>query len=382
VAAILAAGFLFNLGQGVLRPSLPLFVRQTFDANYRMVTLIPVVFAAGKWAASLPTGSLLGRFSAGPVMATGLVLIAACDLVSAHLADYRSFVGVRGIAGAGWAMFATVATTAMIRTPTVERRGRTVSLLLTVETLGLFIGTAGGGWLYERAGVTSPFVFEAACMLVAAAGVSRSPAPPADGGPAAPGVTRRRHLADALRLPGVLHMSVVNAVLVAIQTGALVFLLPLYLLERGGVRPDAVGYLSSLVVLGRLTTLWLGGALSDRWGRRRVLMPGLLGLGGLLVTLVLVTHPALLAFWTFAIGAGTGVVAGLPTAIVGDLVPPAQQAIAVGWLRTISDAGMLIGPLALGALGDAVHLSAPFVCAGLLAGGLASSCRRARDNPT
>jgi MFS family permease len=382
VVAILAAGFLFNLGQGALRPSLPLFLRHAFEANYRMVNLIPVVFGAGKSTANLPTGYLLGRVGGARLMVIGLVLIAACDLVSARLADYWTFLGVRGVAGAGWAMFATVATSAMIRAPAMEGRGRAVSLLLTVETLGLLIGTAGGGWLYERAGVASPFVFEAACMLAAAAVVSRLSMPPARGRPAVAGITERRRLADTLRLPGVLHMCVVNAALVAIQTGALVFLLPLYLLERGGVRPDAVGYLSSLVILGRLLTLWLGGTLSDRWGRRRVLVPGLLALGGLLVTLGFVTHPVLLGLWTFAIGAGAGAVASLPTAIVGDLVPPAQQGIAIGWLRTVSDAGMLIGPLALGALADAVHLSAPFVGAGMLAGGLAASCRRSSVPPT
>ena len=41
--AVLAAAFLFNLGQGVLRPSMPLYLQRTFAANYRMVTLIPVV---------------------------------------------------------------------------------------------------------------------------------------------------------------------------------------------------------------------------------------------------------------------------------------------------------------------------------------------------
>ena len=61
--ALLAAAFLFNLGQGVLRPSLPLYLQQFFDANYRMVTLIPVVFGAGKWVASLPTGYALDRLA-------------------------------------------------------------------------------------------------------------------------------------------------------------------------------------------------------------------------------------------------------------------------------------------------------------------------------
>src|SRR5262249_40730536 len=59
--AILAAMFLFNLGQGVLRPALPLYLQRTFSTNYRMVTLIPVVFGAGKWIANLPSGYLLER---------------------------------------------------------------------------------------------------------------------------------------------------------------------------------------------------------------------------------------------------------------------------------------------------------------------------------
>ena len=344
-----------------------------------MVNLIPVVFGAGKWAANLPTGYLLDRVDGARLMAIGLASIAACDLASTQLTDYGVFLGVRGVAGAGWAMFATVATSATMRTSETGRRGRAVSLLLTVETLGLLVGTAGGGALYARAGTMSPFVFEAACMLVAAIVVTGMATPPSSVGSTstARGPDPPR-LTAALRLPGVLHMSLVNGALVAIQTGVLVFLLPLYLLERGGLPPDVVGYLTSLVVLGRLLTLWLGGALSDRWGRGRVLVPGLLALGVLLMTLALVTHPVLLGAWSLAIGAGAGVVASLPTAIIGDRVPAAQHAIAVGWLRTVSDAGMLVGPLVMGALADGVHLSAPFVFAGVLACALAGSCRAHR----
>ena len=62
---VLVAAFLFNLGQGVLRPSMPLYLQRTFAANYRMVTLIPVVFGAGKWIANIPTGYLVGRLGTG-----------------------------------------------------------------------------------------------------------------------------------------------------------------------------------------------------------------------------------------------------------------------------------------------------------------------------
>jgi hypothetical protein len=123
---VLAAAFLFNLGQGVLRPALPLYLQRSFGANYRMVTAIPMVFGAGKWIASLPTGYLLDRLGR-PLMIWGLLLIALIDLASVMTATYGIFLGLRGLGGVGWAMFATVATTAMVNVPTAQRRGRAVS---------------------------------------------------------------------------------------------------------------------------------------------------------------------------------------------------------------------------------------------------------------
>ena|SRR6266498_2512829 len=80
--AVLGASLLYNLGMGLLRPTLPLYLQQVFAANYQMVTLIPVVFGVGKWVTSLPTGYLLDRLGRRPLMAGGLFLIAGSDLAS------------------------------------------------------------------------------------------------------------------------------------------------------------------------------------------------------------------------------------------------------------------------------------------------------------
>src|SRR5262245_9339783 len=112
--AVLAGALLFNLGQGVLRPTMPLYLQQVFSANYRMVTAIPTVFGAGKWVASLPAGYLQSRLGRRPIMMGGLLVIAASDVASAVVWGYPAFLGVRALAGVGWAMFGTVATTAMV----------------------------------------------------------------------------------------------------------------------------------------------------------------------------------------------------------------------------------------------------------------------------
>ena len=379
--AVLGAAFLFNLGQGVLRPSMPLYLHRTFAANYTMVTLIPVVFGAGKWIANLPTGYLLNR-RGRPLMICGLALIALIDVASITTSHFDVFLGLRALGGVGWAMFATVATTAMVAVSTSQRRGRTVSLLLMSETAGLLVGSAAGGWLYQGVGIASPFLFEAGCMIVAALVVARwmrvshaaatAPQPRRD----------RTLLRAALRIPGVAVMGITSAVLVAIQTGVLVFLFPLLLVQRAGVSPETVGYLVGLTVLGRLIALWLGGTVSDRWDRVRVLIAGLLVYAVILGALSWLAHPVAIGIVSLMMGAAAGFVAAIPTALAGDRVEPALQGVTIGWIRTMSDSGQIVGPLIMGALADAVGLSAPFLFGATLLGGTAALCCRVRVVPT
>ena len=77
-------------------------------------------------------------------------------------------------------------------------------------------------------------------------------------------------------------------------------------------------------------------------------------------------HPTWLGVLSLAIGAMAGVVAPVPTALIGDLVPPAWHGVAIGWLRTMTDAGQIVGPLVMGAVADAVSLPAPFLLAAAL----------------
>jgi MFS family permease len=353
---------------------MPLYVQAVFGANYRMVTLIPAVFGAGKWAANLPAGYLLRRLGR-PLMICGLMLIACIDGASVTAWRYDVFLGLRALGGVGWAMFATVATTAMIDGPAVRRRGRAVSLLLMSETSGLLLGSAAGGWLYQGVGIASPFLFEASCMVVAAAVVARWASITSEWTAAPPRSSDRHLLATVLRTPTVPLMGVASAVLVGIHTGVLVFLLPLYLVTRGGVGPETAGVLVSLSVLGRLVALWFGGNVSDRWGRLRVLAPGLLVYAALLAGLAWLVQPVALGVCSFAIGAAAGFVAAIPTALAGDQVEPRLRGVAIAWLRTMSDSGQIIGPLVMGALADLVDLSTPFLAGAVLLAATAWQCR-------
>jgi MFS family permease len=192
-------------------------------------------------------------------------------------------------------------------------------------------------------------------------------------------ITGSTRSGTVLNTPGVVLMGVTSALLTAIQVGVLVFLFPLYLFTRAGLAPKAVGTVVSLSVLGRLMALWLGGTVSDRWGRMRVLIPGLFVYAMLLAGTSWFTGPIVLGICSLATGAAAGFLAGIPTTLTSDQVSPVLQGIAIGWIRTMSDGGQVVGPLLMGALADAVDVSAPFVMgAGLLAGAAWVCCRQAR----
>jgi MFS family permease len=344
-----------------------------------MVTLIPVFFGAGKWAANLPTGYLLDRLGRRRLLIAGLIIIAGCDVASTSVFDYVTFLMVRGVAGGGWAMFATVATTSMIHR--TERRGQAISLLLMAETVGLLVGSGVGGSLYVHGPQTSPFFFEALCMLIAAATVAGIGVPET---PRAhiPSKAHSTTLRSLRRVPSFMMMCCTNAVLAAIQTGVMVFLFPLYLTGRAGMSPVTVGYLIALGVLGRLMALWAAGHLGDRGDRPRMLAGSLAVFGVLLAAFITLRSPWLLTVWSVLLGAAGGFVAGLPTAVVGDRVDPAQHGVAVAWLRTATDAGMVVGPLLMGQLADAIDIAVPFVVAGLISCVVASACYRQALTPT
>ena len=76
---------------------------------------------------------------------------------------------------------------------------------------------------------------------------------------------------------------------------------------------------------------------------------GLTAFGIVLGTLVIVSGVVFFALWSVILGATAGFVAGLPTTIIADRVDSSLHGIAIAWLRTATDAGMLIGPAGDGA---------------------------------
>jgi MFS family permease len=140
-------------------------------------------------------------------------------------------------------------------------------------------------------------------------------------------------------------------------------LLPFYG-ERFGATETTIGLLIATFAFAQLASAPLWGRLSDRWGRRPVILGSLLVSAGAFLLFGLAESVWLLFLSRLVQGVGGGTT-GVVQAYVSDSMAPEQRTRGLGWLTAATSAGVMIGPL-LGSAAAGYGESAPgFLAAGL-----------------
>jgi len=133
-------------------------------------------------------------------------------------------------------------------------------------------------------------------------------------------------------------------------------LLPLYF-AAAGLSVARIGILAALYPavwgLGQLVT----GGLSDRIGRKPLIVGGMLVQGAALALFAATEGFAIWAAAAVLLGAGTAMVYPTLLAAIGDVAHPSWRARSVGVYRLWRDGGFAVGALLAGALADAFDIS-------------------------
>jgi multidrug resistance protein len=140
-------------------------------------------------------------------------------------------------------------------------------------------------------------------------------------------------------------------------------LLPFYA-ERLGADAVSVGALVSIFAAAQLASSPLWGRLSDRYGRRPMILAGLMISAVSYLLFESASTVSLLFLSRFVQGMGAGTV-GVVQAYLSDSVPSEDRAKALGWLTAATSAGVMIGP-AIGSLSAAYGLIGPGYLAAIL----------------
>lgn len=161
----------------------------------------------------------------------------------------------------------------------------------------------------------------------------------------------------------------ITLVLDILGIGLIVPILPSLIKEiRGGSESDGViayGVVLSIYAIMQFFFAPILGALSDKYGRRKVILISLLGAG--LDYFLLAWAPTLAWVVIGRIVAGiTSANVSVATAYIADISPPEKRAANFGLVGAAFGLGFVLGPALGGWLGGAYGLRAPFVAAGVL----------------
>lgn len=162
---------------------------------------------------------------------------------------------------------------------------------------------------------------------------------------------------------GTLFFSIFAAVTGA---GIVVPLLPVYA-HNLGASGIYIGMIFGAFSLSRTFFLPYFGRLSDKKGRKPIIVPGLFAYALISMAYVYFNSVETLIFIRFFQGIASAMIMPATQAYVGDITPPGREGFTMGLFNMSMFTGMSIGPLIGGFLNDHFTLSASFVSMGILA---------------
>ncbi|MCK6089836.1 MFS transporter [Micrococcus endophyticus] len=278
-----------------------------------------------------------------------------------RLALYLTAVLAMGMAGSGFNL-ARQAYLAVAVPP--SHRARAMSTLGGTIRIGVFLGPFLGAAVQAAMGLDGAFAAATAAMAVGALlclrirdlPASGAAAPGADPG-AQPVPAHRPRVADVARARReVLLTAGFGVVAVSAARAARNAVIPLWATHLG-MDAASASLVFGLAGAVDLLLFYPAGRLMDRHGRRAVAVPCLAVLGAGFLAVSLTRDPAAFAAATVLLGIGNGFGAGIVMTLGADYSPPNARAQFLGMWRSMSDAGMLAGPLLLSGVTAAAGLA-------------------------
>ncbi|OBH04481.1 MFS transporter [Mycobacterium sp. E1747] len=334
------------LGYGVVSPAMPAFAH-TFGVSIKAVTFLVTVFSLSRLCFAPVSGVLVQRLGERRIYIGGLLIVALSTIACAYSQTYWQLLLFRAVSGIGSTMFYVSALGLMIHISPPDARGRIAGMFTTSFMVGAVAGPAIGG-LTARWGLTAPFIVYGVALLGVAVVLfyglrnSELAAPPS---PTRSTVTMRQ----ALRFGAYW-----SALLSSFATGWAAFglrvaLVPLFLADVMGESVGVIGAALAAFAAGNAVAVVPSGYLSDRMGRRTLLIVGLATSG--VATVALGVASSLPAFMIAAAisGATTGIFMSPMQAAVADILgSEARAGIPVAAVQMLSDLGAIVGSVTVG----------------------------------
>ena len=368
------ATFLFTLGQGVSIFTYPLYGRE-LGLTLAQVGFTVSAFAFARVFTNVPSAMISNRVGRRWVLIAGGLFAATGYVLSASADSLLPLMAFRFIAGIGSGAFITVgiATTADLSTP--ANRARLMSVFQWSFIFGITLGPFIGGLIAQFWGLRIPFYVIGVVSVTSALWTllmvpeTRGRLMPTQQDPDAEVEQQRESGASSPPLAGFRQFSFMLSrgyVLIMlifigaffIRGGGLFSLFPVIAKEDLGLSEAFVGVMQTLPALASLLVLPFVGAISDRFGRKSIIVPGMvlyvvcLIILGYSTPVWILSAAGVFAIGIFIFGMAQGASGPVPIAYVADVSPTERQATAQGMARTIGDIALMSGGPILGYISD------------------------------
>jgi MFS family permease len=360
-----AAAFVAYCSYALCRtPLLPLFA-QELGAGPSLIGLIVGASTLTGIVFKLPAGALSDIVGRKPLLLAGAAVFALLPFSYLLISTLAGLVIVRFIHGSATAIFGPVASASVSDLAPADRRGTWLGAYATAQGVGQALGPVIAGYLLAAGRFDTAFIVAGAIGLAAPLVVATWPAAAAAHASTARWPAFRDGIREVIGHRLVLVTSAAHAAQFVLN-GALNAFLPLYARDVIGLSTTELGWLFAAQTITTLSVRPAIGALSDRAGRRVVIVVGLSLCSGMVWLLSLVDSGWTLAACLMAYAAGVATTSAATSAFVTDITRRARYGAAHGVFGTIYDIGDALGPIGAGLVVAAAGYTPMFRAAAVL----------------
>jgi MFS family permease len=354
-----AAGFVAYCSYAICRtPLLPLFARE-LGAGPALTGFVMGASTLTGIVVKLPSGALSDVFGRRRLLIAGALVFASLPFTYLAASTLLVLILLRFVHGAATAIFGPVASASLSDMAPPAKRGTWLSTYSTIQGTGQALGPVLAGYLiatgrFDLAFLASGLIGLAVPLIVAGWPEASQAAPVR-----APWQEFKRGVAEVGRDRLVIVTSGAQAAQFVLN-GMLNAFLPLFGRDVLGLTTSELGWMFALQTVATLGVRPVIGFVSDRAGRRWVIVAGLTTCGAAMLVLATATNLAGAVTAILMYAAGVATTTAATSAYITDITRRARYGAAHGVFGTIYDIGDALGPIAGGLLAASLGYASMF----------------------
>ena len=357
--------FLLALGTGIVLPVIPALA-QSFEVSFGVASGVITAYLIGNVAATVPSGWLIDRIGRRPVVIAGPLLTAITSLLIVFADSFAQLLVLRFLAGWAAQMWLMARLAAISHGAAAGERGRQISWLFGMDSVGKLAGPALGGLIATAFDIKAAFIIFAVLALIAlipAALFAEDTPRGARAAKATDDAVRKLTLKEIV-LPRLPYFGV--ALFAGLARGPIYSgMLDLYAAFAYQLGPAQIALLATAANVIHLPIAFAAGWMMDRFGRKRTMVPGFGGVAVTMAALAVCAFIPLSYAWyvaLFLLAITAQALTGSSIQTVGaDVAPPEARGMFLGIWRLTGQGGATAGPIMFAVLAEVMGYGSSFL---------------------